>query len=183
MPRALSFCFLALPLLALSGAGCAEEVEAVPVAAPPPPPARQVILVEAPGVVQPTSGGQVVVAQPAGLETWATRRADASRTLGAWVHENPEAAKSLFDFDAARPERCREFVRWALTDRVDDVSVFTSQHPDWSWFDNHASQFRLGMDRFVQWARSHPAAAQELVAQPGGLRWVGDHLYASEWRP
>ncbi len=176
MPRLLSL--FVLPLVVLAVPACADDVQVAPARAPSP--TAQVVLVQEPVDVQEVAAPQ---ASGAPIETWAARHADAAKTLGAWAHENPEAAASIFKFDGGRPERCRAFVLWALRNRSEDVAAFTSLHPDWEWFDNHAAQNRLGIDRFVQWARLHAQAAGELVAYPSGLRWVGDHLYASEWRP
>jgi hypothetical protein len=121
--------------------------------------------------------------QGGSLETWAPRHAAAAKALGSWAHDNPEAAKAIFEWDGNLPERCRALVQWAIRNRGDDITAFTSQHPDWGWFDNQAAQFHLGIDRFLEWVRQYPPAAEELVVQQRGLRWVGDHLFAAEWRP
>jgi|HubBroStandDraft_1064217.scaffolds.fasta_scaffold102341_1 hypothetical protein len=190
--------WLALSLLTVPVTGCAETVETHP---------RQPLLV----CSQPNCPGEVVVAEPAGaqvvaappdgqiavapgqpvvtevavndLETWASRNPDAARALGTWVHNNPEAAGVIFKWDKSRPGRSRELVRWAIRHSRDDISVFTAKHPEWAWFDGLMASHRRGADQYLAWCRQYPAAAEELVRQSSGLRWVGDHLYASEWHP
>jgi hypothetical protein len=123
------------------------------------------------------------VTSDAGLETWASRHSEAAKALGTWVHNNPEAASKIFSSDLHRPGRSRELVRWAVHHPGEDISVFTSKHPDWGWFDRVMAEHRLGADQFLAWCRQYPAAAEELIKHPSGLRWVGDHLYAADWHP
>jgi hypothetical protein len=179
--------------------GCAEEVSARPARQP-----QQVVVLEpvetvnsAPVVTQPV--GQVVAPAPVtlpaagdrapaardigALETWASRNPEAAKAFGAWVHDNPEAAGEIFSWDGHHPDRSRGLVYWAIRHPSQDISAFTSQHPDWSWFDRVMGEHKLGASQYLAWCRKYPSAAEELVAQPSGLRWVGDHVYPSEWRP
>jgi hypothetical protein len=191
--------FLAPLPLALLAMGCAEEVDVQP-----PPKGPREVLVVAPAevvavaptdarpaaapspspVAEPASGAApTVVTSDAGLETWASRHAEAAKALGTWVHNNPEAASKIFSYDFHRPGRSRELVRWAVYHPGEDISVFTSKHPDWGWFDRVMAEHRLGADQFLAWCRQYPTAAEELIKHPSGLRWVGDHLYAADWHP
>jgi hypothetical protein len=139
----------------------------------------------APVVVEPPV--QAVPPAPpvndAELETWATRHADAAKALGAWAHNNPEAAAEIFTWDAKQPAKSRGLVHWAIRHPSEDITVLTGQHPEWSWFGRVMAAHRMGADQYLDWCRKYPAAADELVRHGGGVRWVGDHLYASEWRP
>ncbi len=183
MLGALSRC-AALLALGLAGAGCAERVRVVPA---PAVPTGEAVLVEEPAAEQPGApAGEVgtpLADQGPPIETWATNHADAAKTLGAWVHENPEAATNIFGFDRHRPARSRALVLWAVRHPGDDIMVFAGKHPDWEWFGATMSKHRASADQFLAWARAHPQAAEELMGHPSGLRWVGDHLYAAEWHP
>ena len=181
-----------LPVALLAVTGCAEEVDVQR----PSRQAREVVAVTPVETVtvapaESVAQGQIATADPAGtaaasdtgLETWASRHSEAAKALDTWVRNNPEAASRIFSFDSRRPGRSRELVRWAVRHAGEDISVFTSKHPDWSWFDRVVAEYRLGADQFVAWCRQYPAAAEELIKHPSGLRWVGDHLYAADWRP
>jgi hypothetical protein len=138
-------------------------------------------------MVAPPARGQAEVvgssaASDAVLSTWQSRNPEAAKALGTWVHDNPEAAGIIFRWDKSRPGRSRELVRWAIHHPGVDISTFTAQHPDWAWFDRLMASHRLGGDQYLAWCRHYSSAAEELVQQPSGLRWVGDHLYASDWR-
>jgi hypothetical protein len=191
-------CLALLPLVLLV-MGCAEQVDVQP-----PPKEPREVLVVAPTAevvaVAPTDARPAVVpssslvaassgAAPAAvtsdavLETWASRHSEAAKALGTWVHTNPEAASKIFSYDLHRPGRSRELVRWAIYHPGEDISVFTSKHPDWGWFDHVMAEHRLGADQFLAWCRQYPTAAEELIKHPSGLRWVGDHLYAADWHP
>jgi hypothetical protein len=183
MPGALSrrAALVALVALGLAGAGCAAKAEVV---AAPPAPTGEAVMVEPPAVEEPE--GQVAAAPPdrgPPIETWATSHPDAAQALRTWVHENPEVAKSIFNWDAKKPARSRALVLWAIRHPVEDIMVFAGMHPGWEWFSATMSKYHVGADQFIAWARAHPKAAEELMGHPSGLRWVGDHLYASEWHP
>jgi hypothetical protein len=192
-------CLAPLPLVLLV-MGCAEQVDVQP----PPKEPRAVLVVAAPAevvavaptdarpavvpssslVAEPSSGAApTAVTSDAGLETWASRHSEAAKALGTWVHNNPEAAAKIFSYDLRRPGRSRELVRWAIYHPGEDISVFTSKHPDWGWFDHVMAEHRLGADQFLGWCRQYPTAAEELIKHPSGLRWVGDHLYSADWHP
>ena len=159
------------PAVAVVPAATVTVAAAAPVTAPPP----QVVV---------DRGAPPVAAPPdAGLETWASRHAEAAKALGTWVHNNPEAASMLFVFDSRKPGRSRELVRWAVHNPGEDITVFTSKHPDWVWFDRKMADHHLGAGQFLAWCRQYPAAAEELIQHPSGLRWVGDHVYAADWHP
>ena len=179
--------------------GCASRRSQVVVAAPPP---TAEFVVAAPGVTgvtgvetvsvapQPATPAQVVVVadpsstqQNGSVENWATRHAAAAKELGTWAHANPEAAKFVFEYDGHHPERNRELVLWAVYHPGEDIMTFAAKHPGWEWFDKVAARHRAGTDQFLEWTRHNPVAAEELVGHPRGLLWVGEHLYASEWRP
>jgi hypothetical protein len=167
--------------LGLAGAGCAARARVV---AANPAPGGEVVFVEEPAAAEP--GGQGAAPPPdqgPPIETWATSHPDAASALRTWVHENPEAARDIFSFDAKKPARSKALVLWAIHHPTDDIMVFAGMHPDWEWFSAAMSKYHLGADQFVAWTRAHPKAAEELLGHPRGLRWVGDHLYASEWRP
>jgi hypothetical protein len=198
-PQLLALPFLtALAVLGFALPGCTAEVEARPPRRP------QVVYVEQVPAVAPSTysaaypqamvtpvtpvtqaPGRSVVANASevSLDSWASRHSEAAKALGTWVHNNPEAASEVFTFDAKRPGRSRELVLWAVRHPGEDISVFTSKHPEWEWFVRVMSAHRLGADQFLAWCRLYPTAAEELVQQPSGLRWVGDHLYASDWQP
>jgi hypothetical protein len=201
-PQLLALPFLtALAVLAVALPGCAAEVEARPPRRPEV--VTEVVYVEQVQAVAPSTYSaaypQAVVtpatrapvrsvtanadASEPSLDTWASRHSEAARALGTWVHNNPEAASEVFTFDAKRPGRSRELVLWAVRHPGEDISVFTSKHPEWEWFVRVMSAHRLGADQFLAWCRLYPTAAEELVQEPSGLRWVGDHLYASDWQP
>jgi hypothetical protein len=118
----------------------------------------------------------------ASVENWGARHPEAAKELGAWAHDNPEAAKFVFEYDGHHPERNRELILWAIYHPGDDVMVFAAKHPGWEWFDNVMAKHRSGADQFLQWTRRQPVAAEELIGHPSGLLWVGEHLYAAEWR-
>jgi hypothetical protein len=173
---------LALPLaLGLAGAGCAAKAQVV---SPAPAPTGEVVLVDAPAAEEPKGHGPASLPdQGPPIESWATTHTDAAQALRAWVHENPDAARNIFSFDTKRPARTKALVLWAVHHPSDDVMVFAGMHPGWEWFGATMSKYRAGADQFLAWARAHPQAAEELMGHPGGLRWVGDHLYAAEWHP
>jgi hypothetical protein len=187
----------ALPIVLLA-TGCAEEVDV----RPPPRQPREVLVVAAPAEVvtavpaevpaaqaagqiavadRSVAAGPTGVAPDAGLDTWATRHPEAATSLGTWVRNNPQAASEIFSYDLHRPGRSRELVRWAISHPGEDISVFTSKHPDWAWFDRVMAAHRLGAGQFLAWCRQYPTAVEELIKHPSGLRWVGDHLYAADW--
>ncbi len=167
-----------------------------------PRPEAEVVVVEAPATLAPPVERVVVepVAEPvaaptrvvtelasrapgsASIENWAARYPDAARGLGAWAHDNPEAARFVFEYDGRHPDRNRELILWAIYHPSDDVALFAAKHPGWEWFDTVMKTHRAGADQFLQWARSQPVAAEELVGHPSGLLWAGDHLYAAEWK-
>jgi hypothetical protein len=175
--------FQILVLLSLSAAGCAEEVAAPPAASPEvvvAAPSETVMVGQPRQPVVPQT--QSVIVSDGLLETWASRNPSAAKALGTWAHNNPEAASNVFSYDLHRPGRSRDLVHWAIAHPGEDISVFTSKHPGWSWFDRVMAAHHLGADQFLQWCRQYPGAVEELVQRPSGLRWVGDHLFASEWR-
>jgi hypothetical protein len=183
-------CFsLALTLFAAPLVGCAEEVEARPPRQP-----GQVVLVEPVETVNsaPLSVEGVQAAAPgpvtpgvsyADLETWPNRHADAANAFRNWVHNNPEAASEIFTWDGKHAGRSHALVQWAIHHPGEDIATFTSKHPDWAWFDRVMTAHRMGADQYLDWCRKYPTAAAELVAHQSGLRWVGDHFYATEWHP
>jgi hypothetical protein len=173
-----------LPVALLAAAGCAHrQPKEVIVVAPVETVAVAPVETVAPGQVVVAETAGTASASDAGLETWASRHSEAAKALGAWVHNNPEAAARIFTYDSRKPGRSRELVRWAVRHAGEDISVFTSKHPDWGWFDHVVAEHRLGADQFLAWCRQYPTAAEELIKHPSGLRWVGDHLYASDWHP
>jgi hypothetical protein len=173
--------------------GCAGE--GTDVRAPRHPRTEYVVVepatgpVSEPVVVAPNPATTAVVTvvpapviQDASIENWATRYPEAAKGLGAWVHDNPDAAKLVFEFDGRRPERDRELILWAIYHPGEDVMVFAANHPGWEWFDNVMAKHRAGADQFLAWTRHNPIAAEELIGHPSGLLWAGQHLYAAEWR-
>jgi len=120
--------------------------------------------------------------EDASVENWAARHPEAAHELGAWAHDNPEAAKFVFEYDGRHPERNREMILWAIYHPGEDIMVFAAKHPGWEWFDNVMAKHQAGAGRFLEWTRHHPIAVEELIGHPSGLLWAGEHLYAAEWR-
>jgi hypothetical protein len=179
LPRSVLLALPVLGLLAPGASGCAEEV----VEAPPPRQTSEVVTVQPGGPAVAAGAPATVVMTDPALETWPSRNPDAAKALGGWVHDNPEAAARIFTFDGVHPGRSRALVRWAIHHPGEDISAFTSKHPEWEWFDRVIAAHHLGASQYLAWCRQYPAAAEELVQRPSGLRWVGDHLYAADWHP
>lgn len=172
--------------------GCASERVAVRDRAPRP----EFVVVEpavaatttAPIVIEPAAPPAVApVVQPhapedASVENWAARHPEAAHDLGAWAHDNPEAARFVFEYDGRHPELNREMISWAIYHPGEDVMVFAAKHPGWEWFDDVMAKHQAGAGQFLEWTRHHPVAVEELIGHPSGLLWVGEHLYAAEWR-
>jgi hypothetical protein len=38
-----------------------------------------------------------------------------------------------------------------------------------------ATKHREGLEAFIAWCRQYPAAAQDLMDAPAGLRWLASH--------
>jgi hypothetical protein len=184
-----------LPAVVIAFLACAREHAEVAVQTVPPP---EAVVVVTPVVPSPSAEPVVVapslpptrvvtvVSQPtlqdATVENWATRHPEAAKGLGAWAHDNPEAAKFVFEYDGRHPERNRELILWAIYHPGEDIMVFAAKHPGWEWFDSVMAKHRAGADQFLQWTRHQPIAAEELIGHPSGLLWVGEHVYASEWK-
>lgn len=118
---------------------------------------------------------------PIGLDAWEHDHPEASRELGAWVKAHPHAARKLFGWDAHHPERSKAFVTWAITQRGEGIGAFAQTHPRWESFDELMLHHRPAANAFIGWCRRHPGAAEALMNHPGGLDWVGRHLYAGSW--
>lgn len=119
--------------------------------------------------------------EPGGLEAWERNHPEASRELGVWVKHHPAAARKFFEWDAHHPARSHAFVTWSIRHPDQGIRAFAHQHPRWRRVGDIMTRHAPAANALMAWCRQHAPAAEALMNHPGGLDWVGHHLYAGSW--
>ncbi len=115
------------------------------------------------------------------LAGWDARHPIAARELGTWVRRHPIAARNFFEFDAHHPRAARRLCTWAIRHPMKPLQRFIVRHLGQPAFETILVTHRPAARALMGWCRRRPAAAEDLLAHPGGLWWAGNHLYASYW--
>ncbi len=110
------------------------------------------------------------------MTAWNTENATASQSLKQLTKDFPDAMHYIFQWDADHNDRSRVMVNYSVGSAATPQD-FASQHPDWTELSPLTGKYLSATMAFIKWCHTYPASAKALVNQPGGMKWMEEHVY------